>query len=210
LTDSLALLRSMSVSEALEWEKKALRKVLVDQTPRFLIWEPLENVMVLPASSKWLVAPKLTNHMAKLGWQLEQRKTGGSPVPQGAGVLNFSMVYPWPSELELSPSKSYRLLIDILQMWLSNYGVNAETGEVKGAYCNGAFNLSINNKKFIGTAQRISQTTAVSGDRKIGVLAHAFILIDSNITNLVNAVNQCYRQSGHCDIFNRDAMTSLI
>lgn len=209
MTNSVALLRSMSVTQALEWEKQALRKVLIDQTPRFLIWEPLDNVMVLPASSKWLVAPELTNHMAKLGWQLEQRKTGGSPVPQAAGVLNLSMIYPWPSELELSPSKSYQLLIDILQMWLSNYGVTAETGEVNGAYCNGAFNLSINNKKFIGTAQRISRTSAVSSKRKTGVLAHAFILIDPNITNLVDAVNQCYRQSGHSDIFSQDAMTSL-
>ena len=98
----------MSATQALVWEKQALRKVLIDQTPRFLIWEPVENVMVLPASSKWLATLQLTNHMAKLGWQVAQRNTGGSPVPQAPGVLNLSMIYPWPSELELSPSKSYQ------------------------------------------------------------------------------------------------------
>ncbi len=200
---------SMSATQALEWEKQALREVLIDQTPRFLIWEPIENVMVLPASSKWRPTPQLTNHMAKLGWQIEQRKTGGSPVPQAPGVLNLSMVYPWPSELELSTSKSYQLLITILELWLSNYGVSVETGEVKGAYCNGAYNLSINDKKFIGTAQRISRSSTVNSKINVAVLAHAFILINPNITNLVDAVNQCYLQTGHSEVFSRDAMTSL-
>lgn len=200
----------MSATQALAWEKQALRDVLIDQTPRFLVWEPAENVMVLPASSKWLATPQLTNHMAKLGWQLTQRKTGGSPVPQAPGVLNLSMVYPWPSELELSTSKSYQLLIDILALWLANYGIKAKTGEVEGAYCNGAFNLSINDKKFIGTAQRICRTSVVNSKRKVAVLAHAFILIDSNINNLVDAVNQCYLQSGYTEVFSRSAMTSLI
>lgn len=202
-------LMSMSATQALEWEKQALAKVLIDQTPRFLIWEPVENVMVLPASNKWLATPQLTTHMAKLGWQIEQRKTGGSPVPQAPGVFNLSMVYPWPNEVEFSTTKSYQLLIDILELWLSNYGVSAETGEVKGAYCNGAFNLSINNKKFIGTAQKMRRTSAVNSNRKVGVLAHAFILINPKIANLVDAVNQCYRQSGHSEVFSREAMTSL-
>ena len=199
----------MSATQALKWEEEALREVLIDQTPRFLIWEPVENIMVLPASSKWRATPQLANHMENLGWQLAQRKTGGSPVPQAPGVLNLSMAYPWPSELELSTAKSYQLLIDILALWLANYGVSAKTGEVDGAYCNGAFNLSINNQKFIGTAQRICRTSAVNSSRKIAVLAHAFILIDPNITNLIDAVNQCYLQSGHTEVFSRDAMTSL-
>ena len=202
-------LMSMSATLALAWEEQALREVLIDQTPRFLIWEPIENVMVLPASSKWKATPELTNHMAAHGWQLEQRKTGGSPVPQTPGVLNLSMVYPWPSELELSMSKSYQLLITILELWLSNYGVSVHTGEVKGAYCNGAFNLSINNNKFIGTAQRISRSSSANSNIKVGVLAHAFILINPNITHLVDAVNQCYLKSGNQEVFSRDAMTSL-
>lgn len=202
-------LMSMSATQALEWEEQALRKVLIDQTPRFLIWEPVENVMVLPASNKWKATPHLTSHMAQMGWEIEQRKTGGSPVPQAPGVFNLSMVYPWPKELEFSTSHSYQLLIAILEQWLSNYGISAEIGEVKGAYCNGTYNLSINNKKFIGTAQRISRTSVVSNDRKSAVLAHAFILIDPNITNLVDAVNQCYLQSGSSEVFSRDAMTSL-
>lgn len=202
-------LKSMSATQALEWEKQALRKVLIDQTPRFLIWESIENVMVLPASSKWQPTPKLTNHMAKLGWKIEQRKTGGSPVPQAQGVINLSMVYPWPNELTFSTSKSYQLLIDTLDQWLSDYGIKAETGEVNGAYCNGAYNLSIDNKKFIGTAQRICRTGAVSNDGSVGVLAHAFILINPDITKLVDAVNQCYQQSSNSEVFSRDAMTSL-
>jgi hypothetical protein len=199
----------MSITEALEWEKQALLEVLVDQTPRFLIWEPIENVMVLPASSKWRATPQLTSHMAKFGWQIEQRKTGGSPVPQAPGVINLSMVYPWPGDLELSTSKNYQLLIDIFKPWLSNYGVNAELGEVEGAYCNGTFNLSINNKKIIGTAQRICRTSVHNSNAKFGVLAHAFILINPNLPNLVDAVNQCYLQSGQAEVFRRDAMTSL-
>jgi len=199
----------MSATEALEWEKQALLKVLIDQTPRFLIWEPIENVMVLPASSKWLATTKLVNHMAKLGWQIEQRKTGGSPVPQAPGVINLSMVYPWPKGLKLSTTRNYKLLIDIFKPWLSNYGVNAELGEVDGAYCNGTFNLSINNKKIIGTAQRICRTSDDNSNTQFGVLSHAFILINPNITNLVHAVNQCYLHSGHSEVFSRDAMTSL-
>jgi|GEM_PF-5290035 hypothetical protein len=119
------------------------------------------------------------------------------------------MVYPWPNDLELSTSKNYQLLIDVFKPWLSNYGVNAELGEVEGAYCNGTFNLSINNKKIIGTAQRICRASVDNSNAKFGVLAHAFILINPNLTNLVDAVNQCYLQLGHADVFSRDAMTSL-
>jgi lipoate-protein ligase A len=199
----------MSATQALAWEEHALREVLIDQTPRFLIWEPIKDVIVLPASSKWKPTPELTNYMATHGWQIEQRKTGGSPVPQTPGILNLSIVYPWPNELKLSTSISYQLLINILDLWLSKYGVSAHTGEVEGAYCNGAFNLSIKNKKFIGTAQRISKSSATNSDIKIAVLAHAFILINPNITHLVDAVNQCYLQSGNPEVFTRDAMTSL-
>lgn len=199
----------MSATQALAWEKNALREVLIDQTPRFLIWEPIDNVMVLPSSSKWKATPQLTSHMEKLGWQLEQRKTGGSPVPQTPGIFNLSMSYPWPSELELSTEKSYQLLVDVLALWLANYGISASTGEVDGAYCNGAFNLSLNNRKFIGTAQRICRTSPVNNKRKVAVLAHAFILIDPNISNLVDAVNQCYLQSGNTESFSLNSMTSL-
>lgn len=202
-------LMSMSATQALAWEEQTLREVIIDQTPRFLIWEPIKNVMVLPASSKWKTTPELTNHMAASGWQVEQRKTGGSPVPQAPGVLNLSMVYPWPNELKLSTSISYQLLINILNLWLSKYGVSAHTGEVEGAYCNGAFNLSIKNKKFIGTAQRISKSSDTNSNIKVAVLAHAFILINPNITHLVDAVNHCYLQSGNHEVFCRDSMTSL-
>ena len=204
-----AKLMSMSATQALEWEKQALEHVLIDQTPRFLVWEVAENVVVLPASSKWKATPALTKNMAKLGWQIEQRKTGGSPVPQAPGVLNLSMVYPWSCERDFSTSISYQLLIETLALWLSKYGINAQTGEVKGAYCNGAYNLSINNKKFIGTAQRISRTSIVNTNKKAGVLAHAFILINPNIRHLIDAVNACYHQAGHGEIFSQKAMTSL-
>ncbi len=203
------VLMSMSATQALAWEEQALREVLIDQTPRFLIWEPIEKVMVLPASGKWRTTPQLTDHMEKLGWKIEQRKTGGSPVPQAPGVINLSMVYPWPDKLELSTSNSYQLLIAILELWLSNYGVKAETGEITGAYCNGVYNLSINDRKFIGTAQRISRTSSVNNKKQVGVLAHAFILINPNIDSLVDAVNECYQQSGHSEVFTREAMTSL-
>lgn len=209
MTNSVAL-RSMSVTQALEWEKKALRDVMLDQTPRFLIWEPVENVMVLPASSKWKTTTGLSNHMAKHGWQLEQRKTGGSPVPQTKGVFNLSIVYPWPNKLELSTTKSYQLLVDILEQWLSKYGISTHTGEVQGAYCNGTFNLSINNKKIIGTAQRMSLNNKADCNIKAGVLAHAFILINPDISKLVNAVNECYFYSGQSEVFNQNALVSLL
>lgn len=200
---------SMSATQALEWEKNALREVLLDETPRFIIWEPVENVIVLPASSKWKATPELIYQMEKHGWQVEQRKTGGSPVPQSTGIFNLSLVYPWPSSLELSMNKTYQILIDILTQWLSKYEIVAETGEVKGAYCNGAYNLSINNKKIIGTAQRVSRTNADSNKKQTAVLAHAFILIDPNISNLVDAVNQCYLKFGFSEVFSKRAMTSL-
>jgi len=101
----------MSITEALEWEKQALLNVLVDHTPRFLVWEPIENVMVLPASSKWQATPELTDHMAKFGWQIEQRKTGGSPVPQAPGVINLP-------EICLSSNHSVELYVSQIKAWL--------------------------------------------------------------------------------------------
>ncbi|WP_195742799.1 lipoate--protein ligase family protein [Shewanella woodyi] len=190
---------------ALSWEKNALERIKVDGQYRLLVWEPETSVMVLPTGPRWKMPPESTKQMNKFGWQVQYRQTGGSPVPQTSGVINLSMVYPWPKDNPLSMSGSYQLLIDILTQWLGHYCIQGETGEVEGAYCNGAYNFVVKEQKLIGTAQRISSNT----NQQYFVLAHAFILFDAGIPQLIKAVNHCYQSLNLTEVFDTSAMTSL-
>ncbi|GGI92031.1 hypothetical protein GCM10007978_31950 [Shewanella hanedai] len=190
---------------ALAWEKHALDQIKVDGQYRLLVWEPETSVMVLPTGPRWKMPPESTKQMTSYGWQVQYRQTGGSPVPQTPGVINLSMVYAWPKDKPLSMSGSYQLLIDLLTQWLAHYGIQGGTGEVEGAYCNGTYNFVIKEQKLIGTAQRISSNT----NQQYFVLAHAFILFDADILQLIKAVNHCYQSLNLTEVFDTSAMTSL-
>ena len=59
-------------------------------------------------------------------------------------------------------------------------------GEIDGAFCDGRFNVNLDGRKMVGTAQRWRQSR---GGRPVG-LVHGALLLDNDRESMVAAVNR--------------------
>jgi len=89
---------------------------------------------------------------------------------QGAGVSNLVLAFNAPMYATIEDC--YRLLIQIIKCGIGAFGTVLKTGHVPGSTCDGAWNLSFEGRKIVGTAQR---WRPVRGSHP-RVLAHALIL----------------------------------
>ncbi|GMA56487.1 hypothetical protein GCM10025858_09900 [Alicyclobacillus sacchari] len=147
--------------------------------------------------------------MADEGWPIFVRSTGGTAVPHGIGMLNFSVMFPRQHE-KATTDAYYRLLCQPLIDWFVHLGLAATTGEVPGSYCDGGYNVQIDGKKIVGTAQAWRGGLAGTTSRHPGyVLAHACIAIDLDITEAISAINRFYGYTGAAVDVQPEAASTL-
>lgn len=80
------------------------------------------------------------------------RNAGGLGVLSDEGVLNVSLYL--PDAKSLSIDDAYLLMTDLMQQTFQTNQANIEHFEITHSYCPGTFDLSINQQKFAGIAQR--------------------------------------------------------
>jgi len=126
---------------------------------------------------------------AAAGWPVLLRETGGEPVPQSAATINIALVYAPPrSEGDLNRIETgYRRLCDPICQLLDELGGTSSVGEIDGAFCDGRFNVNLDGRKMVGTAQRWRQSQG--GQRPVG-LVHGAMLMDDERESMVAAVNR--------------------
>lgn len=78
------------------------------------------------------------------------RNSGGRSIVSDSGVLNMSLVL----KSNANMYDNYRYLDQFIRDALSRITHAIDTGEIIGAYCPGNSDMSINGRKFCGTAQR--------------------------------------------------------
>lgn len=124
---------------------------------------------------------------ADAGWPVLLRETGGEPVPQSAATVNIALVYAPPrSEGDQGRIETgYQRLCQPICDLLIELGGNASVGEIDGAFCDGRYNVNLDGRKMVGTAQRWRQ----SGGRPVG-LVHGALLLDDDRVELIAAVNR--------------------
>jgi hypothetical protein len=66
-------------------------------------------------------------------------------------------------------------------------GGTSSLGEIDGAFCDGRFNVNLDGRKMVGTAQRWRQSQG--GQRPVG-LVHGAMLMDNERESMVAAVNR--------------------
>jgi lipoate-protein ligase A len=137
------------------------------------------------------------------GWPPVVRASGGSCVPLGPGVISLALIFPRLKNWNLEDG--YLLLCELLSRLLATYGLNAETGEVPGSFCDGRYNLQVAGKKLVGTAQR----WAGSSSRQAAILAHACLLIDLDLLEATAQINRLYRLCGNSTRFDPAACSTL-
>lgn len=182
---------SLTVADGLQAEQDLLASVCAgDSEFGLLFWQPSDRALVMPRRLNRLpdfdAACELS---AASGWPVLLRETGGEPVPQSASTINIALVYAPPrSEGDLNRIESgYRRLCDPICQLLDELGGTSSLGEIDGAFCDGRFNVNLDGRKMVGTAQRWRQSQG--GSRPVG-LVHGALLLDNERESMVAAVNR--------------------
>jgi len=98
----------------------------------------------------------------------------------------------------------YRLLTGVMTDALGPAGQALQPGDTHGSFCDGAWNLSVQGRKLVGTAQRWRNPFGM----RPRVLAHMMILIDDRFLDGADAVAAFHTGLG-LDPVKRAAHTDL-
>lgn len=182
---------SLSVEAGLQAEQDLLAAVCAGEAEYgLLFWQPNDRALVMPRRLSRLPGFELASEAsAAAGWPVLLRETGGEPVPQSVSTVNIALVYAPPrSEGDQSRIEvGYRRLCQPICDELSVLGGTPSLGEIDGAFCDGRFNVNLDGRKLVGTAQRWRQSQG--GTRPVG-LVHGALLLDNERESMVAAVNR--------------------
>lgn len=186
---------ALTVEAGLQAEQDLLARICaVDEDFGLLFWQPSDKALVMPRRlSRLADFEQACMAVAATGWPVLLRETGGEPVPQSAATVNIALVYAPPrSEGDQNRIETaYRRLCQPICDLLSELGGTPSLGEVDGAFCDGRFNVNLDGRKLVGTAQRWRQSRG--GQRPVG-LVHGALLLDNERESMVAAVN-CFNQA---------------
>ena len=182
---------SLTIEAGLQAEQDLLASVCAgDAEFGLLFWQPSDRALVMPRRLNRLPGfDHACEVSAAAGWPVLLRETGGEPVPQSGATINIALVYAPPrSEGDLNRIETgYRRLCDPICQLLDELGGTSSLGEIDGAFCDGRFNVNLDGRKMVGTAQRWRQSQG--GQRPVG-LVHGAMLMDNERESMVAAVNR--------------------
>ncbi|GLH32193.1 MULTISPECIES: biotin/lipoate A/B protein ligase family protein [Pseudomonas] len=182
---------ALTVEQGLHAEQDLLAAVCRGETESgVLFWRPTDHALVMPRRMSRLDNFEAAcSELAIAGWPVLLRETGGEPVPQSHSTVNVALVYVAPrsegdhGRIENAYERLCLPLCDVLREW----GGVASVGEIDGAFCDGRYNVNLNGRKLVGTAQRWRQ--GLGGKRPV-VLVHGALLLDNERESMVAAVNR--------------------
>ena len=188
--------------QALELERHLLRAMAQgDGQPRFAVWRTHQALIVprgMPGRANFETASRNAD---AAGWPVFERDTGGDLTPQSPGIVNLSLVFRI-DDARPSIADAYRRLTRPVKAFLkAQYGIDAVTSAVPGAFCDGAFNIAVAGRKLGGTAQRWRMLNATSGDtingaselKSAAVLAHVALMCTNSLAPAVGVLNAFYQ-----------------
>lgn len=158
-----------------------------------------QQCLVVPAN--WRKKSKFEQASALSGerrWPVCTRSSGGSCVPHGAGVVNLSLLRVTRAR-KITPHDAYTEICEIIIQVLQRHHIFGNTGFVPDSFCDGAYNVTVEGRKYAGTAQR---RRALS-DRTIS-LTHASIFL-SPPPEAIPAVQQFLSDLGENETVRSEA-----
>ena len=214
LSTANSLVQFTSMADALDREKQLFEHI---------IYDGLDSAAFMWSASQCLVVPlKLSHHpdfesaaaiSAEAGWPVHVRQTGGGVTPQGPGIINVSLAMANTSETRLSITNGYQLLCNPMIAELKQLDISAYCASVPEAFCDGDYNIVVDGRKMVGTAQRHARTKSRTKDKaqkmRQALFAHALILYETDLQEITDAVNRLYQLMGleqqfethaHCDL----------
>lgn len=161
--------------------------------PAVLLWQAEADALVVPQAWRRRAGVcAALPALARRGWPVVARGSGGGAVPQGPCTLNLAIATPLPGSARIADG--YRLICGAVHEALSRFEVATATGAVPGSFCDGAWNLTAAGRKLAGTAQRWRATP----DGRVA-LCHAAILVVPPADTLWPAIAALHRAAGQPD-----------
>ena len=170
----------------------------VPATVRF--WQPGRCLAVGRFESRLPHFQEAVQHIKSQGIEIVQRVSGGKAVWQDIGYLNFSVIAPKQS-LKIGIPETYRKFSEGLQLGLGSLGVKTEFKHVQGAFCDGPYDLAVNGKKLVGTAQ---------GQKGGFIIVHGTILVDGNLDEMIARISEFYEYAGQLTRLRKETMTTVV
>lgn len=189
----------------LSWEERVIDTMKTDpKHPN--IWACWQSALGLCVTRKEHRLPyfnKAQESMAAQGHELATRRSGGTVVAQGDGILNITSL-----ALHYGPRNiggSYVAFCQEMQARLLKIGFETDIGPVSGSYCDGDYNLILDGKKLAGTSQRW-----VKGpDKAFIILNHAVTLVTENGYHATKRVNDFHEIADNRRPYDTASSSSL-
>lgn len=210
----MTLIQQLTVEAGLKAEQDLLASVCAgERQAGVLFWQPTDRALVMPRRlSRLPDFEQASVELAASGWPILLRETGGEPVPQSSSTVNIALVYapPRSEDDRARIETAYLRLCNPLCELLTELGGEASVGEVEGAFCDGRYNVKLNGRKLVGTAQRWRQSQG--GQRPVG-LVHGALLVENERESMVAAVNrfnQCCGLEPNCRADSHIALHEVV
>ena len=193
----LLLDRSQDLSQLDVLYPFALDELLCRQTGRggpaiCHLWRHPRAFVMGVRDSRLPKAQESGQQLRDIGFDTAIRHSGGAAVPLDPGVVNLSLILP----LGENPRKQdfhqdFEMMVLLIREALRSTGHTVNTGEIAGAFCPGAYDLSIGGRKFCGIAQRRQNKSFI---------IQAFIIANGSGAERAGLVRSFYDQAAsHAD-----------
>jgi octanoyl-[GcvH]:protein N-octanoyltransferase len=184
-------------------EQGWLRDCARDGQPRAHLWQAPQCLIVTRKDTRLPRYQAACEQLAREGWPVHVRDSGGTAVPHGPGILNLSLLLP---RTAADLAHYYRLLGAPLLALLGEHGLEGSYDFVPGSFCDGQYNLVIEGRKVTGTAQR---WLAPGQDHGGAVLAQAMLLVAGDVDEGTRMASRFYELAGGELRFLPDTSTTL-
>ncbi|WP_157269346.1 lipoyl protein ligase domain-containing protein [Azohydromonas aeria] len=170
------------------------------------VWECRPALVVPPTYRRFERFDALCERFAAQGWPVSVRRSGGGLVPQGPGMVNLSLAWRTRSRLGDAMEAVYLHLCGVLQAAFETFGLETSAQAVEGSFCDGRFNLALDGRKAVGTAQYWRRVNA----QEHVVLAHACVLVEADLRRLVERANAFEARLGSDRQYSVEAVANLV
>lgn len=210
-TSTILVEEVLSFLEAQERERALLDRVGkgTPDTAAVLVWRTEPAIIVPRGLPHRDTFARAAAAVEALGVPVFERDTGGDLTPQDPGIVNLSLAFRMDGEGAAIKDAYLRLTAPVLAYLRDRHGIEAHLSAIPGAFCDGAYNVAIGDRKIAGTAQRWKLLGGEGKARRLAVLAHVALMVSNPLDPAIEALNVFYEASGSARRIVRERHVTL-